>query len=503
MRQQACRLVISIAMVLLSLPNIAQSRAADADQNAKAVREWLDANVPKLMARAKLPGFSIAVVRDGTTIYSGGFGARDPAKNLPATADTLYGIGSVTKSFVAIGIMQLAEQGKLKLDDPVSEHVPFKLELPGYPITIHHLLTHTSGLPNLGTSTVNLHRGLGMDTGIPFGSADDFYRFVNAAQNEIVCKPGERYFYNNAAWRMLAHIVQEKSGMPFHMYIKKNVLDPLGMSRSTLDIGAFESDADHIVPHLKQPDGSQKPTAFPYPNPADNPAFSFIAGAGGITSSVNEMTRYLNAQIELGRHSAGALARAESFRKMHEMHFQQPDEYYGPTGYGYGLSVTPDFFGHKMLSHGGSIIVSTAYMAFIPDLKLGVIMMGNSAGTSYATIAESVFALLMDRKPEDLPENQIKARRARLVGEYETYRGLEQVKVVNRDGMLYLDSKSRLTGATSETPLVPDDLTLRSTTFTVFSDGTKSPVEFQVGDDGKVKLLVERSCYHKKHAGGE
>jgi hypothetical protein len=75
--------------------------------------------------------------------------------------------------------------------------------------------------------------------------------------------------------------------------------------------------------------------------------------------------------------------------------------------------------------------------------------------------------------------------------------------VVIRDGMLYLDSKSPLTGATSETPLVPDDLALRSKTFTIFSGGTKSPVEFQAGDDGRVKLLIERSCYHKKHAGGE
>ncbi|MBN2336511.1 beta-lactamase family protein, partial [Candidatus Bathyarchaeota archaeon] len=86
------------------------------------------------MREGRMPGFSVAVVEDGETVYAQGFGARDPQMNLPATPDTLYGIGSVTKSFVAIGVMQLMEQGKLGLDDPVRDHVPFKLGLPGKPI---------------------------------------------------------------------------------------------------------------------------------------------------------------------------------------------------------------------------------------------------------------------------------------------------------------------------------------------------------------------------------
>ncbi len=117
-----------------------------------------------------------------------------------------------------------------------------------------------------------------MDTGVPFASAEDFYRFINGAQDEIVCKPGERFFYHNGAWRMLGHIIQEKSGVPFHVYMKQNVLEPLGMARSTLDVRAFERDADHIVPQLKQADGSNKPAPLPLPVLDDNPEFSFIAG---------------------------------------------------------------------------------------------------------------------------------------------------------------------------------------------------------------------------------
>ncbi len=401
-------------LLTLSCADVAPAQTAShvtALRTSRKVRDWLETNSPAHRTESRMPGFSIAVVKDGKTIYTEGFGSRDLQKNLPATADTLYGIGSITKSFVAIGIMQLVEEGKISLNDPVSKHIPFELGIVGKPITVHHLLTHSLGLPSLASSSVALYRGLGLDTGIPLGSAKDFYRFVNGAQHEIVAEPGQRFFYHNAALRMLGHIIQEKSGLPFHVYLKQKVINPLGMPRTTLSVKDFMSDPDHIVPHRKKPDGSNQPAPFPYPNPDDNPEFSFLAGAGGVVSSVTEMTQYLNAQIEKGMYNTGKLASMESFEKMHEPHIRRPDGYYGHSAYGYGLSVTPHFLGHKMLSHGGSIIVSTAYMAFIPDLKAGVVMMGNSSGMPYSEIAESVFALLVGKDPmQAIPALKIKAR---------------------------------------------------------------------------------------------
>jgi len=462
------------------------------------LRDWIEHIVPKYMQDGKMPGLSIAVVREGETAYAQGFGARDPQRNLPATPDTLYGIGSITKSFVAIGVMQLVEQGKLSVEDPVKEHIPFKLGLPGNPIRIHHLLTHSLGLPSLATSSVALYRGVGTDTGIPWGSAEDFYRLVNGAQDELVAPPGERFFYHNAAWRMLGHVIQEKSGMPFHRYIKEKILEPLGMRRSTLNTAEFYADPDHIVPHWKKPDGTVEPSRFPYPNPEDNPGFSFIAAAGGIASSVNEMAKYLNAQIEKGAYPGGRLASMESFEKMQTLHIHRPDGYYGEYGYGYGLGVTPDFLGHKMVSHGGSILVSTAYMAFLPDAEMGVIMMGNSASLPYEDIAESVFAVLLGMDPyEAIPRLAVKRRMDRLTGTYEIYKGIESVRVVKKAGMLYLESKTPF--AETLQPLIPEDTSLESTMFYTLMDGVKSPVEFVVHEDGHVDLFVERYCFHKAH----
>jgi len=399
--------------------------------------DWIEHIVPKYMQDGKMPGFSIAVVKEGETLYSQGFGARDPKRNLPATPDTLYGIGSITKSFVAIGIMQLVEQGQLSVDDPVKEHIPFKLGLPGNPIRVHHLLTHSLGLPSLASSSVALYRGVGADTGIPWGSAEDFYRLVNGAQDELVAPPGERFFYHNAAWRMLGHVIQEKSGMPFHRYIKEKILEPLGMTRSTLDTAEFYADPDHIVPHWKKPDGSVEPSRFPYPNPDDNPGFSFIAAAGGIASSVNEMAKYLNVQIEKGVYPGGRLASSES-----------------------------------------------------------VIMMGNSASLPYEDIAEGVFAVLLERDPyEAIPRLAVKQRMARLTGTYEIYKGIESVRVVKRAGMLYLESKTPF--AETLQPLIPEDTSLESTMFYTLMDGDKSPVEFVVHEDGHVDLFVERYCFHR------
>jgi CubicO group peptidase (beta-lactamase class C family) len=477
--------------------NAARLEAQITDPGVLEVESWIEENVPLYMERARMPGFSIAVVRDGETICAEGFGLRDTQKDLPATPDTLYGIGSITKSFVAIGIMQLVEAGEIRLDDPVSMHIPFELGLPDHPITIRHLLTHTPGIPSLATSTVAISRGLGLDTGVPLGSAADFYRLVNGAQDEIVAAPGERFFYHNAAWRMLGHIIQEKSGLPFHQYLKENVIDPLGMQRTTLSLTAFHSDPDHILPHLKVGDEVEA-SRFPYPNPDNNLEFSFITAAGGIVSSVNEMTRYLNTQIEKGKTASGRLASEESFNEMQQLQIRRPDRYYGEYGYGYGLAVTPDFLGHKMIDHGGSIAVSTAYMAFIPNLKIGVVMMGNSAGMSYPAIAESVFAILMGMDPVDvIPALVIRERMQRLTGSYEVYRGLERLKVVNRGGLLHLEVTSQRTERKTYTPLIPEDPTLASTDFYTSRNGLKSPVEFAVGEDGTIDLFIGRYCYHK------
>lgn len=480
------RLLGMAAAALLALP-------ATVNAQADAVQTWVEEHVPELMRAAHMPGFSIAVVQDGETIYADAFGARDTEMNLPATTDTLFGIGSITKSFVAIAILQLAEAGELSIDDPVSEHLPFELGLPDEPIRIRHFLSHSPGFPSLATSTVLISRGLGEPTGVPMASADDFFRFVNGATDEIAFEPGEHFFYNNAAWRMLGAIVQAKSGMPFHEYVTENVIRPLGMARSTFDTAALFADPDHLLPHRKQGD-SVEPAPFPYPNPVDNPDFSFLSAAGGISSSVTEMTRYMNMLIERGRHADGRIVSERSMRQMQTLQIREPDGYYGRTGYGFGLGITPDFLGETLVDHGGSISVSTAHMAMVPAKKIGVVMMGNSSGMNYGAIAQSVLAILLGEDPGTaVPSFGIRERMESLAGHYSIYRDVESVDVLVEGGMLYLQRDPE--GA--KVPLIPEDESHRGLDYYLLNTGRRTPVEFRRDAEGNTSVLIGRYVYHK------
>lgn len=466
------------------------------DANIDRMRAFIEGYVPEAMREAKIPGYSIAVIRDGETLYAEGFGARDPARNLPATPDTLYGIGSCTKSFVAMSIMQLMERGKLGLADPASEHVPLEIGLPEKPVAIHHLLTHSSGIPSLASSTVALQRGIGLDTGVPWGGVNDFYRLVNGAQEEIAADPGERFFYNNAAYRMLGHVIQKVSGKAFHDYIAENILEPLGMERTTLVREEYERDPDRMIPHWKKTDGTIVPTDFPYPNVVDNPDFSFIAAAGGVISSVTELTNYLTMNMNGGKFGNVQLVSPDSIEKMLTLHIDRPPNHYGRYGYGYGWGITQDFLGHKMASHGGSILVSTAHLAFIPELKIGVAQAANSAGLQYQTIAEGIFTALMGKEPEKaLPALKIRERMRRLTGTYQVYKGLATLKVINKAGLLHLEQKDPFTDTV--VPLIPEDDSHESLRFYILAEGVRQPIEFVVDPGGSIDLYIERYRYHK------
>ena len=105
------------------------------------------------MADIKVGGAAIAIVKDSEIIYDQGFGARELSKELPANTDTLFAIASATKSFVCLAIMQLQEKGKLDVNDPVAKYIPLKLGISDKPITIHHLMTHSSGIPDFSGHT--------------------------------------------------------------------------------------------------------------------------------------------------------------------------------------------------------------------------------------------------------------------------------------------------------------------------------------------------------------
>jgi CubicO group peptidase (beta-lactamase class C family) len=462
--------------------------------NTEKMMTFAEKIIPEFMREGKIPGFSIAVVREGKVIYAQGFGARDPARSLPATPDTLYGIGSCSKSFVALAVMQLVEKGKLKLTDPASDYVPFKLGLKGKPITIHHLLSHSSGVPNLATSTIGLSRGVGLELGVPWGSTDDFYRVVNSANAEIAADPGERLFYSNEGFRIVGNIIQEVSGVPFHEYIQENILMPLGMKRSTMVRHVFEADPDRMTAHWKKTDGTMQPTGFPYPDASENPSFSWNAAAGGLMAPMTELTTYLAMLLNGGVHGGKKLVSSESVEKMFTPYVNYSESYWGMSRYGYGWSILPEFLGVKQVSHGGSLLVATAHLAMVPSLGLGVAMAANTSRPPFATIADGVFAALMGRDPYEHPHLKLREKMRSLTGEYQIHMGIEKLRIINKGGLIHIEQKDPFIDA--QTPLIPEDPMLGTLRFYTLVEGIKTPVAF-TWIDGSYDLFLERYRYHK------
>ncbi|MCS7253674.1 MAG: beta-lactamase family protein, partial [Armatimonadetes bacterium] len=186
--------------------------------------DWqgLEAYVFEKMSKTNLPGLSMAIVKDGEVVYARGFGFRDLESGSPMTTQTRVGIGSVTKSFTALSIMMLVEEGKINLDDCVDKFAPISLRPFGEPVRIWHLLTHSSGIPALAYAEAFIRYVVGEEaTWIPIASFDDLKAFMSDAESWATAKPGERFFYLNEGYLLLGRIIEIASGKSYEEFVKE------------------------------------------------------------------------------------------------------------------------------------------------------------------------------------------------------------------------------------------------------------------------------------------
>ena len=461
------------------------------------VKEKLESMIATVMAQACIPGLSIAVVKDSQVVYARGFGARNVKENLPATPNTLFGIGSCTKSFTALAIMQLAEKGKLDIHDPVSKYVPFKLGSREEPITIHHLLTHSSGIPDLGVAEVLISRMAGIDEKwVPLASLEDFLLHINGASKEVAAEPGKRFFYFNSGYTLLGEIIERVAETPYEEYVRENILKPLKMERSTFLKEEFEKDPDVMTPYLVETKNGTVTVT-----PSRHPFHKFIYAPGGLLSSVMELSNYLAANMNNGTFEEAKILSSSLLQEMQRIHietdmFRSYYGSYGREGYGYGWAIAEDFLGYKLVAHGGSTGVSSANLAFIPELRIGVAEASN-IGRIPPPIVLGILAFFMGKDPEkEIPFFQIEKKLNMLTGVYESYKGIVKLSVVKKGAMLYLESKEKL--MEMSLPLIPENDQIENLKFyAILAPGEKTPVEFTVDPSGKIDLYIERHRLHK------
>jgi CubicO group peptidase (beta-lactamase class C family) len=437
------------------------------------------------MREAKTPGLSVAIIENGTTVYSRGFGFSDISSGLQATARTLYGIGSVTKSFTALAIMQLVEQGKLRLDDPIEKYVPLKLKPFGEPVTIHHLLTHSSGVPDLGYASAFLGGVLGLDNSwLPVSGPEDVIAFMHDANEWAATRPGQRFFYLNEGYVLLGYIISKLSGVTYEQYVKEKLLQPIRMERTFFSKADVERDADKATPYIIDKEGKHLPSSVPYGINAD----------GGLISNAQDLSNYLKMCLHRGEFEGQRLISRESFESMEIPYVSEPLELFGKESYGYGWGIIPDFYGHKLVRHGGSVGVYTAYVAYVPEKKVGVATLSNSDGLG-ASIALYALSQILAQNPQTLPFIKSERILRRLEGQYETYKGTIKITFKEAGGVLYLEYKDRY--REQKTPFFPEKLEDDHAIFYVIAGGVRATIEFTMKDN-KVEMIGSRAKWIKK-----
>lgn len=359
--------------------------------------DWapLDAYSEELMKEYGVPGLSLGISRNGRTLCEKGYGFRDRENSLDATADTVYGIGSCTKSFTALAIMRLEEQGLLSVDDLVTEYLPefrFGKKDAQSPITIHHLLTHSSGLEVLPSLFFAMLRTMRDDVSVktlPEGDPIDTYEqlmeFIGGLDIEPLGPPTAHFSYSNDSWALLGAIVERVSKTPYATYVKENILGPLEMTSSFLDF----ADADSLeITELYATDPDDSKKIIHAPGWWESPS---MAAAGFLRSNVPDMLKYLRlfAQDSVEANKVGVSA--ASLKRMQTAYMHRGHQNY----YGYGLGVHANYHGVSLVEHSGGIKGVSAHMMYVPEKDIAVTVLANLSGFPSGQIALAALNLLM------------------------------------------------------------------------------------------------------------
>jgi CubicO group peptidase (beta-lactamase class C family) len=380
-------LVFTLALLLPAFARPARAAQAPGAPDMAAINRYVAEQVETL----GIPGASLGIVHDGQIVHLQGFGRAD-ASGRPMTAQTPTQIGSLTKSFTAVAIMQLVEQGKVELDAPVQRYIPwFRVADPAASaeITLRHLLTHSSGLPS------NADRAI-LSREDP--SADAFERQVRALAALEPARPvGSAYEYANINYMILGLIIETVSGQSYEAYVQQQIFAPLQMAQS------------YPSPEAARPFGLAEGHQywFGQPRPAQLPYPRALLPAGFLVSSAEDMSRYLLAHLNGGRVGEAQILSPQSVAELHRPGITLGDE--GAwAGMGWGVI---DADGVLVLQHSGNTnnYRSDAYM--LPESGWGFVLLMNASNQLQSTptlgIGRGVAMLLMGQEPQPVALNPI------------------------------------------------------------------------------------------------
>lgn len=356
----------------------------------------LDPWVARAMQTFEVPGMAVAIVKDGKVVLTKGHGVKKLGEPAKVDEDSLFGIGSNTKAFTTAALAMLVDEKKIAWDDPVQKYLPwFQLYDPYVTreLTIRDLLTHRSGL------------GLG---------AGDLMYFPHSTytRDEILrhmryIKPAtsfrSRYAYDNALYMAAGQIIPAVTGQSWDDFVRERIFKPLGMTTSNTSVTALPTAQDVAIPHTDI-DGKLTPTDF---GNIDN-----IAPAGSINSSVAEMAKWVQLQLNHGQIPGGARLFSEAqSREMWSGQTILPINPNPPApvaklkpnfaeyALGWGLR---DYAGHKTVGHSGGVLGYVTRVYLVPDQQLGVVVLTNAeSGEAFESVLMHIVDYYLQQPPTD------------------------------------------------------------------------------------------------------
>jgi CubicO group peptidase (beta-lactamase class C family) len=343
------RFLASVALLAFAGLTHAQ-KTSDVDQ---AVLQHLE--------RTKTPGCSIAIVKDGAVVLSKGYGLANVETDAPATSETVYRIGSLTKPFTAALVMAHVEKGTVKLDDPMRKHLP---DLPDAfeKVTVRQLLNHTSGIPSYTDllSFVSVMRNVGSARAIIDMSVKEKANFA----------PGEGWKYNNTGYTVLGELVAKLEGKPWEAVVRERISTPLGLTHTQASNPA-QIVKNRAAGYVPAKDGVAN---APYMD------MSWPGSAGVLESTVGDLVKFDAGYV-------GKLVKPETMKMMTTT---------SPVSKNYGLGWSlGELSGVPVVAHGGAIPGFNAFIGRVPSKKVTVIVLTNSGAGDASTLGRRLIGLTL------------------------------------------------------------------------------------------------------------
>lgn len=349
----------------LCASSVAAPRAGAQKAPARGLPADFDAVVARAMSTFKVPGLAVAIVKNDSVVFAKGYGVRKLGAPEPVTPNTLFAIGSTTKAFTVAALQMLEQEGKLKLDDPVTKYLPwFQMYDPWVTreITLRDLVTHRSGLPTANAVWY----------GTPY-SRDEVLRRVRYRKPSTSFR--STWQYQNEMFLTAGQVIAAVDGRSWDDAIKARLFTPLGMASSGTSIKALPQMPDVAQPHFEH-DG--KLSVIPYRD-IDN-----IGPAGSINSSVRDMAQWVRFQLAKGKWNGAQLLNAAAFDDARRPHMMMPaspfDDFTSPGSalHAYGMAwMTYAWNGHVIVEHSGGIDGMSTEVALVPDENLGLVVVSN------------------------------------------------------------------------------------------------------------------------------